>query len=281
MADWSLPREDLAPRARGQPRTNGARAEGFRPPPHERIVSRAAHWRGRLRALVDLQFGSIRRDLALLLPQARGTLADVGAGAQPFRNLLPADVRYVAIDIEESQADFGYRTPDTRYFRGSVLPLGDGEVDTVLCTETLEHVVEPAAFLRELRRVLAPAGRLVLTVPFAARWHFVPRDYWRFTPSGLELLLTTAGFREVRVYARGGALAVAGYKGLGLVLLLLAGGGRTGAASMLARSIGILALPAGALAALLGRLGLALPGPADDTLGYTVLARAAPPSVDR
>jgi hypothetical protein len=79
------------------------------------------------------------------------------------------------------------------------------------------------------------------------------------------------------VYARGGALAVAGYKGLGFVLLLLVGAGRTGAASIVARCAGILALPAGALAALLGHLGVAFPGIADDTLGYTVLAQAAPP----
>ena len=277
MADWSLPREDLCPRVRAATGSaQDARPEGFRPPPHERVASRAARWRVRLRALADLQLGSIRRDLARLLPQATGTLADVGAGAQPFRDLVRPEVKYLAIDIEDAETQFGYRTPDTRYFAGSVLPLADAEADTVLCTETLEHVLEPCAFLRELRRILAPAGRLVLTVPFAARWHCVPQDYWRFTPSGLEHLLTQAGFCEVRIYPRGGALAVAGYKGLGFVLLLLAGSGRRGAAAALTRLAGILALPAAALAGVLGHLGLAFPGSAEDTLGYTVLARAAP-----
>jgi SAM-dependent methyltransferase len=279
VADWSLPREDLCPRVRAgtgaKHRAQDPRPEGFRPPPHERVASRAARWRVRLRALADLQLGSIRRDLKRLLPQATGTLADVGAGAQPFRDLVRPEVKYLAIDIEDAETQFGYRTPDTRYFTGSVLPLADAEADTVLCTETLEHVLEPSAFLRELRRILAPAGRLVLTVPFAARWHFVPQDYWRFTPSGLEHLLTQAGFCEVRIYPRGGALAVAGYKGLGFVLLLLAGSGRHGAAAALARLAGILALPAAALAAVLGHVGLAFPGSAEDTLGYTVLARAA------
>jgi SAM-dependent methyltransferase len=276
VADWSLPREDLCARVRTGADAPGSRPEGFRPPRHERIASRAARWRVRLRALVDLQLGSIRRDLAQLLPQAAGTLADVGAGAQPFRDLLRPEVRYVAVDIEESEAQFGYRTPDTRYFSGSVLPLADAEVDTVLCTETLEHVREPRAFLRELRRILAPSGRLILTVPFAARWHFVPQDYWRFTPSGLAHLLTEAGFCDVRIYPRGGALAVAGYKTLGLILLLLAGSGRRGAAALLARLAGVAALPAAALGAVVGHIGLAFPGSAEDTLGYTVLARPAP-----
>jgi SAM-dependent methyltransferase len=276
VADWSLPRVDLCSRTRVDGGVQDRYAEAFRPPLHQRIESRAGLWRAQLRGLVDLQFGSIRRDLKRLLPLARGTLADVGAGAQPFRDLVSGDVRYVAIDIEAAEADFGYRLSDTSYFHGSVLPLGDGEVDTVLCTETLEHVLDPASFLRELKRVLKPAGRLILTVPFAARWHFVPHDYWRFTPSGLRQLLTVAGFREIQVYARGGALTVAGYKCLGCVLLLLAGAGCRGAGAIAARLAGVLASPLGALALLLAGLGLAFPASAEDTLGYTVLARVAP-----
>ena len=262
MADWSLPRDDLSGRER----------EGFRPPPHDRARGAAARFTGSLRRFVDLQFGSIWRDLAVLLPRVHGTLADVGCGAQPFRDLLRPDVRYIAVDIDDAARRFGYRAPDTRHFRGSVLPLADGEADTVLCTETLEHVLDTAPFLNELQRALAPGGRLILTVPFAARWHFVPYDYWRYTPSGLKHLLAQAGFREVRVYARGGALAVAGYKVLGYVLLLLAGQGRRGAAAALSPLLGLCLLPLAALAALVGNLGLKFPGSAEDTLGYTVLA---------
>jgi SAM-dependent methyltransferase len=265
VADWSLPREDLSRRER----------EGFRPPPHERARSPAARIRAPLRRFADLQFGSIWRDLAALLPRVQGTLADVGCGAQPFRDLIQPGVRYIAVDIAEAETQFGYRADDTRYFQGNVLPLQDREADAVLCTETLEHVLEPEPFLRELARVLADHGRLILTVPFAARWHFVPHDYWRYTPSGLKHLLARAGFRDVLIYARGGALAVAGYKVLGYVLLLLAGHGRRGFVTAPWRLLGVCLLPVAVLAALLGNLGLMYPGTAEDTLGYTVLAHKA------
>jgi SAM-dependent methyltransferase len=270
VADWSLPREDLSRRA--------SEREGFRPPPHERAQGSLARFRVSLRRFADLQFGSIWRDLAALLPKVEGTLADVGCGAQPFRDLLRPEVRYIAVDIDDPEQQFGYGAPghgtsDTRYFRGRVLPLADGEADTVLCTETLEHVLDTVFFLNELKRALAPGGWLILTVPFAARWHFVPQDYWRFTPSGLKQLLGQAGFCDTRVYARGGALTVAAYKVLGLVLLLLAGQGRHGFAGALSRLIGLGLLPLAALAALLGHVGLKFPGTAEDTLGYTVLAR--------
>jgi SAM-dependent methyltransferase len=273
VSDWTLRREDLGLRTRSGAGAGAGGAEGLPPPPHERALDTAARFRVRLRRFADLQFGSIWTDLAALLPQVRGTLADVGAGAQPFRDMLPREVRYIAVDIEQAEQYFGYRAPDTRYFRGARLPLSDGEAGTVLCTETLEHVGEPAAFLRELRRVLSPGGRLILTVPFAARWHFVPHDYWRFTPAGLEQVLAQAGFCEIRVYARGGALTVAGYKVWGLILLLLAGNGRRGVAGALARLLGAALLPMGAIAVLAGHLGLKFPGTAEDTLGYTVLAR--------
>ena len=129
-------------------------------------------------------------------------------------------------------------------FSGSVLPLADAEADAVLCTETLEHVRDTAPFLSELKRGLAPGGQLILTVPFAARWHFVPHDYWRFTPSGSQHLLTQAGFCEVRVYARGGALAVASYKVLGLCLAAARGAGAPWQPRRLSRLVG--RLPAAA-----------------------------------
>jgi SAM-dependent methyltransferase len=41
----------------------------------------------------------------------------------------------------------------------------DGTVDVVLCHHTLEHVPDPPIVLGEIRRVLAPAGKLLLFTP--------------------------------------------------------------------------------------------------------------------
>lgn len=256
--------------AEARPRTE---LEAFRPRALERARSPAARLRRVLRRFADLQFGSIVADLAALLPEAEGPLADVGCGAQPFRDLLAPEVAYIPVDIEDSDRHFGYRLTEVRRFRGGILPLADAEAGTVLCTETLEHVRDAASFLRELERCLRPGGRLILTMPFAARWHYVPRDFRRYTPAGLKDALEAAGFVEVHIYARGGALAVAAYKVLGLVLLLFVGYGLKGARALAPRLLAIMLMPLALVAALIGHLGLALPGPVEDTLGYTVLAR--------
>jgi SAM-dependent methyltransferase len=226
----------------------------------------------RARRLLDLQAASVWRDLSRLLPAVEGTLVDVGCGAQPYRELLSPRTKYIGLDAADAQKRFGYETPDTIYFEGTKWPLDDGSVDYVLATETLEHVEEPGVFLCEAARVLCAGGSLILTVPFAARWHFIPYDYWRFTPSSLRKLLEEPGFSDVFVYARGNAWTVAVYKQMALVLPLLFPQGKSPAVSLLLRILSILLwLPLAALA-FIGQMSLRFEG-GDDCLGYTVTAR--------
>lgn len=224
-----------------------------------------------MRRFLDLQVASIWSDIAPDLRVAKGTVVDVGCGGQPFRGLLGSEARYVGIDTEDASERFHYREPDTVLFGGTRWPFDDESVDLVLCTETLEHVLEPHTLLDEALRCLRPGGRLLLTTPFAARWHFVPYDYWRFTPSALAHLLAQSGFTDVEVHARGNALTVACLKLVGLVApLLLSPGGSPGATAV-RRLAGALALPAALAALCVGHASLRGDG-GEDCLGYTTRA---------
>ncbi len=220
---------------------------------------------------LDLQAGTIWRDLRTELPQVKGTVVDAGCGIQPFRNLLSAGTRYIGLDSVNSEEHFGYETPDTLYYSGVVWPLSDGAADFILCTETLEHIPEPAPFLGEAFRCLKPGGRLLLTVPFAARWHFIPYDYWRYTPSGLEILLGKAGFSSIRVFARGNQVTVACYKVMAVVFALLHPVSPHFPIRFLSLFAGALSLPLLFVTAVLANLTMGFDGWAD-CLGYTVWA---------
>jgi SAM-dependent methyltransferase len=244
--------------------------ERWQPPTYECGSSARARLGFAVRRFFDLQAGSIWRDLSQVVPGLRGTVADVGCGAQPYRPLLGAATSYIGIDTEEAAAHFGYDLPDIRRLDGNRWPLLDGEADVVLSTETLEHVPEPATFLAEAQRCLRPGGTLVLTVPFAARWHYVPHDYWRFTPSSLRRLLEEAGFDDVTVWARGNALTVAMYKVMALLLPVALPSQPDGTVSI--SPFALLAGPPIALLALVGNWSLRGAG-GEDCLGYTVTAR--------
>jgi 2-polyprenyl-3-methyl-5-hydroxy-6-metoxy-1,4-benzoquinol methylase len=116
---------------------------------------------------------------------ARGIDLSATAVAAARRHGLPVECR----TIEDFQ-------PDVRF-------------DTVTAFDVLEHVLDPAAFLRAVRQLLAPGATIAITVPnlsslsrvlMRRRWYFyIPEEHLHyFTPSCLETLLVRTGFEIVR-----------------------------------------------------------------------------------
>jgi SAM-dependent methyltransferase len=80
----------------------------------------------------------------------------------------------------------------------NALPFPDEYLDTILLLEVLEHLVDDHAAVREMRRVLRPGGRLVVSVPVPPG-EVNPDSAWGHKREGYELseivsLLTTNGF---------------------------------------------------------------------------------------
>jgi SAM-dependent methyltransferase len=196
-----------------------------------------------------------------VLATETGAVLDVGCGEQPYGSLLSRARSYQGLDFAESHARLRYGRDDTTYVSGYPWPVPDRSIDLVVCTEVLEHVLDSPELLTELRRCLRPGGRLLMTVPFAARWHFVPYDDWRFTPSAILHLLSKAGFANVRVYGRGNPLTVVAQKVIALVAPLGA--------------MRIPLLPIAGAAAAVGDWSLKRDW-GEDALGYTVVASRSP-----
>lgn len=58
----------------------------------------------------------------------------------------------------------------------------------VVCTEVLEHVLDPFAAVKNIQRMLRPGGYVFATTPFNFRIHGPLPDCWRFTEHGLRAL---------------------------------------------------------------------------------------------
>jgi SAM-dependent methyltransferase len=94
-----------------------------------------------------------------------------------------------------------YRLPAVALDANSPLPFADGAFDGVVISGLLEYLNTPAALLVEVRRVLSPAGRLVLVIPNKAgalyqfnRIRRQPSMENRFGRSGMTKMLRAAGF---------------------------------------------------------------------------------------
>jgi SAM-dependent methyltransferase len=137
----------------------------------------------------------------LIRAHARGRLLDVGAGRGAWQPVLErAGVRYESLE----RAPRGAFVPT---FLGDVLDMAavdDNAYDTLFCSQVLEHVPDPMLALSEMKKKLKPGGKLLITVPFVARRHELPHDYFRYTQEGLGALLARAGFRVDEVTTYGG-----------------------------------------------------------------------------
>lgn len=60
--------------------------------------------------------------------------------------------------------------------------------DVIVCTEVLEHVINPFGAVDELRRILKPGGICFVSTPFNLRIHGPLPDCWRFTEYGIRTL---------------------------------------------------------------------------------------------
>src|SRR5438034_3703599 len=127
-------------------------------------------------------------------------LLDAGCGTGrnlvEFGRLGPAR----GIDTSRQAVDFCHRRglDNVAEARIEELPFPDASFDLVLACDVVEHVPDDAAALTELRRVVAPGGRLLLTVP-AYRWMWSPHDvymhhYRRYTLRGLRDRVRAAGW---------------------------------------------------------------------------------------
>lgn len=94
-------------------------------------------------------------------------------------------------------------------------PLAEsGGFDVVICEQVLEHVEDPWAAAANLRDLCTPGGHVIVSTPFLIRIHelalFAMRDYWRFTPRGLEKLLEQSGLEVDAMGAWGNRQCVVG-----------------------------------------------------------------------
>lgn len=146
---------------------------------------------------------------------APATLLDVGC-ATGLTTAHVADwfsqARVVGVDAYDAAVAYGRRThPAVRFVQGDAhrLPLASARFDAATCIETLEHLPDPRACVREIWRCLKPGATFILaqdtdSLLFKTVWWVWTKargqvwDHAHVNPlnaQGLARLLEETGFR--------------------------------------------------------------------------------------
>ena len=137
---------------------------------------------------------------------ASGRLLDIGCGNKPYEKMFKDRItEHLGCDVVQSSD----RRVDI-ICPATMITLDDASVDTVLCTQVIEHVADHRGLIGEAFRVLRKGGALILSGPMYWHLHEEPYDFFRFTKHGFRLILEDAGFAIDSIEGNGGKWATCG-----------------------------------------------------------------------
>ncbi|HEY9380389.1 MAG TPA: methyltransferase domain-containing protein [Burkholderiales bacterium] len=150
------------------------------------------------------------RRVAAAKPYLHGHVLDVGCGSGAMAQFVPPE-RYVGVEPDEQSLAIA-RACYPRHRFISSLPTDGEQFDTVISLAVIEHVHDPAHFLRDLALRLkhASSGRIVCTTPHPAA------DWIHTTGSAIGLFSRHASEEHEELLDRGKLENIAGRIGLRL-----------------------------------------------------------------
>jgi SAM-dependent methyltransferase len=164
---------------------------------------------------VDLRVAHLRAGV-----RAGDRVLDLGCGDGRFtQEIARIGATPIGVDVAEAALDRARAGhPDLDFRLAPIdgpLPFDDVSFDVVWTSEVIEHVADTARWLSEVRRVLVPRGRLLLTTPSHGRLRVAVSGIEAFsnplgdhlhlyTRASLSTLLAEFGFDEISVRTAGG-----------------------------------------------------------------------------
>lgn len=166
---------------------------------HEQFAIEDSHWwyLGRRRILA--------RVLARFRPANRASVLEIGCGGGGNLAMLAKSAKHLAAVEMEADAVVAARQRGigevVQGKLGDDLPALAVRYDVVAMFDVLEHIPNDASAMENVHALLAPAGRLFITVPaYMLLWSEhdqIAYHYRRYTRAGLVQLLQANGYRVV------------------------------------------------------------------------------------
>lgn len=137
---------------------------------------------------------------------ATGHILDLGCGKVPLYSMYKDYVNSVTcVDWSNSKHGNMYTDYNVDLNAKIELPFKERSFETVLCTDVLEHIASPEYLMKEIYRILANDGKIILGVPFFYWIHESPYDFNRYTEYMLRRFCKDVGLEIIELFSYGGA----------------------------------------------------------------------------
>lgn len=145
----------------------------------------------------------LRKQIIKYSKYITGKVLDIGSGeGGRYKGLFPC-TEYKTMDIKSGEGiDI--------VGRAEKIPIQDNSIDSVVCTQVLEHLDRPFESVSEMYRILKSGGHVLLTAPQVNELHEEPNDFFRYTKFGLISMFERTGFETVIYEQRGGFFTTRG-----------------------------------------------------------------------
>jgi SAM-dependent methyltransferase len=132
-------------------------------------------------------------DLRLSRETLMGKVIDVGGGHDA------AYIRFMKRSADVQFETFDIKAGATVDFEVDALPALDGQYDTVLFLNVMEHIFNHQHIATEVVRIVKPGGQVIGFVPFLMWYHPDHKDFFRYTHEALQIIFERAGAKEIRI----------------------------------------------------------------------------------
>ncbi len=149
---------------------------------HAEILQNLRSWESKP-LLQEIYAGFYRRILALIDPRLPGRVVEIGSGIGNLKSALPGAI--VTDLFPNPWLDLSCD--------GYEMPFHDASVSHLVLFDVFHHLRAPNAFLNEARRVLAPAGRLILFEPYISLGSWPAYGWFHHEPVGWQQPIDLAG----------------------------------------------------------------------------------------
>lgn len=143
----------------------------------------------------------------------RMPLVDIACGRNPgYRRILGITATDAGVTTVDS--DPSVHASVVHDMASGPLPFDDGFFNTAILFNCIYVFSEPRIAMKDVCRILAPQGTLLISFPLIFPYTPEPQDFFRFTEEGVRTLCTNAGFTVISLQSLGGRFTSAAYLAL-------------------------------------------------------------------